>query len=92
MFNKIKSGHPVMLRRGEYINSTGARNGGHITVVYGYTCTNGTRYYLIRDPWPEDDNPWPSSNSGQSYKRKFSVIKEDAGSSTTIKLDGVICK
>lgn len=92
LFNKIKSGHPAILIRGRYKNTNGVRTGGHATVVYGYMCSNGTRYYLIRDPWPEDDDPWLASNSGKSYQRKFSVIKEEAGTSTTVKLDGIICK
>ncbi len=92
LFDKINLGHPVLLRRGTYSNSTGNRMGGHMTVVYGYTCISGVRYYFIHDPWPADDDPWPTNNPGESYMLTYAEIANQAGSTFTVKLDGIICK
>jgi hypothetical protein len=60
----IASGSSVTIARGWY--PKGRRTGGHVTVVYGYYY-EGTQLMLrIRDPWPENETPWPVANPGQT--------------------------
>ena len=54
LITELNLGRPVAVLRGWY-SSSGIRNGGHFTVIYGYQITNSGSYiFAIRDPWPVD--------------------------------------
>lgn len=61
IINELSEGNPVLITRGWYL-SDGTRNGGHVTIIYGYYQGE----FFIRDPWPV--------SSGDSYTRTYAEI------------------
>lgn len=57
----LDNGYVIYIARGWYedTNDPTTREGGHATLIYGYTTVDSEIWFLVRDPWP--------INKGKSY-------------------------
>ena len=53
----LDDGHVVYIARGWYddMDDPNSRDGGHATLIYGYTVIDSEIWFLVRDPWPVDE-------------------------------------
>ena len=64
----LDDGYVVYIARG-YYNSTSnpdSRNGGHATLIYGYTVIDSKIWFLVRDPLPQ--------NMGSTYMMSYEKL------------------
>lgn len=64
----LDDGHVVYISRGWYsdMNDSESRNGGHATLIYGYTVIDSEIWFLVRDPWPV--------NEGETYMISYEKL------------------